>query len=308
MNEQQPIIVIKKIVHGGHHGGAWKVAYADFVTAMMALFIVLWLLSSASKKEQQEIGGYFRDPKGTAANHGTSKVDPKKDTPVKEDMSKLRLDLMHAIEKIDTLNKLRKQIEITITEEGLRIELMESNQGTFFELGSAKPTPALVQLLRVLSAQLGTLPNSISVEGHTDSAPYAGVTTYGNWELSSDRANTARRLMQASGVRGEQVSQVRGFADQRLRTPDKPLDPSNRRISLIVQYLPDSTKDGKIEDVARMNAKSSAASQQEKQEAPVSADETKSSPIVKPPAAQPQEAAAKSTVATLLSHFHKKSS
>ncbi len=254
MADDQPIIIIRKKVHGGgHHGGAWKVAYADFVTAMMALFIVLWLLSSTSKKEQEEIGGYFRDPKGVASKHGTDKADIKADVPKKQDMAKLKLVMLHAIEQVDLLNKLKKQIEITVTEEGLRIELMESDQGTFFEMGSAKPTPVLVELLKVLSGQVGLLPNTISVEGHTDSHPYSTVSTYGNWELSADRANVARRLMQANGVRSEQVSQVRGFADQRLRMPDNPFDASNRRISLIVQYLPDRTKDGTIKDVADAN-------------------------------------------------------
>ena len=255
MANDQPIIIIKKKVRGGgHHGGAWKVAYADFVTAMMALFIVLWLMSSTSKKEQEEIGGYFRDPKGLAANHGTDKKDTQKDTPKTQDMAKLRLAMLHAIEQIDTLNTLKKQIDITVTPEGLRIELMESDKGTFFELGSAKPKPALVQILQVLSAQIGQLPNSISVEGHTDAQRYTNDTGYGNWELSADRANTARRLMQTSGVGAEQVSQVRGFADQKLRRPDKPFDASNRRISLIVQYLPDTIKTGTFQDLAENNA------------------------------------------------------
>ena len=113
---------------------------------------------------------------------------------------------------------------------------MESAKGTFFELGSAKPTPALIDLLKVLSAQLGKLPNNISIEGHTDSKPFSGNKAYDNWDLSSDRANEARRIMQANGIQPSQVSQVRGFADQRLRLPQKPEDPSNRRISLIVQY------------------------------------------------------------------------
>ena len=113
---------------------------------------------------------------------------------------------------------------------------MESAKGTFFELGSAKPTPALMELLKVLSEELGKLPNKISIEGHTDSKPYTGGRNYDNWDLSSDRANEARRIMQSEGIQPGQVSQVRGFADQRLRLPQNPEDPSNRRISLIVQY------------------------------------------------------------------------
>jgi len=230
------IIIKKKVVHGGRHGGAWKVAYADFVTAMMALFIVLWMMN-ASKQVQEAVGGYFKDPRGTAKMVGTNKSGTGELVPLKkEDMEKLKEDLLRSIHHLDPLDKLKSQIEITITQEGLRIELMESAKGTFFELGSAKPTPALVELLKLLSVQLGKLPNHVSIEGHTDSKPFTGGREYDNWDLSSERANEARRMMQAAGIQPGQVSQVRGFADQRLRLPQKPEDPSNRRISLIVQY------------------------------------------------------------------------
>jgi len=236
----QPIIIKRKASHAGHHGGAWKVAYADFVTAMMALFIVLWLLS-ASKEVQVSVGGYFRDPRGSAKNVGNNK-DGADFLPVKkQDMQKLKEELIKSIHRIDPQDKLKGHIEITITEEGLRIELMESEKGTFFELGSVQPTPALRGLLAVLAQQLGKIPNKISIEGHTDSKPYSSIRAYDNWDLSCDRANAARRMMQEQGIRADQISQVRGFADQHLRLPDKPEDPSNRRISLIVQYL---LKDG----------------------------------------------------------------
>ncbi len=237
MAETNEIIIIKKKSgHGGHHGGAWKVAYADFVTAMMALFIVLWMMN-ASKQVQEAVGGYFKDPRGIAKMVGTNKNGAGEFVPMKkEDMEKLKEDLLRSIHHIDPLEKLKNQIEITNTPEGLRIELMESAKGTFFELGSVKPTPALIDLLKVLSAELGKLPNNISIEGHTDSKPFSGNKAYDNWDLSSDRANEARRIMQANGIQPSQVSQVRGFADQRLRLPQKPEDPSNRRISLIVQY------------------------------------------------------------------------
>ena len=237
MSETPEIIIIKKKGgHGGHHGGAWKVAYADFVTAMMALFIVLWLMSS-SKPVREAVGGYFRDPLGSAKLAGTS-LNGTMDAVAmkKEDMTKLKEELLKSIHHLDPLDKLKNQIEITITQEGLRIELMESANGTFFESGSATPTPALRELLQVLAHELGKLPNRISIEGHTDSKPYSGSKAYDNWDLSSDRANAARRMMQDQGVRPDQVSQVRGFADQRLRLPRQPDAPSNRRISLIVQY------------------------------------------------------------------------
>lgn len=231
-----PIIVKKQASHAAHHGGAWKVAYADFVTAMMALFIVLWMMN-ASKQVQEAVGGYFKDPRGTAKVVGSNKNGAGEFVALKkEDLEKLKEELLRSIHHLDPLDKLKNQIEITITQEGLRIELMESAKGTFFELGSANPTPALLELLKVLSQELGKLPNNISIEGHTDSKPYSGAKNYDNWDLSSDRANEARRIMQSEGIRPNQVSQVRGFADQRLKLPQKPEDPSNRRISLIVQY------------------------------------------------------------------------
>jgi chemotaxis protein MotB len=237
-SEKRPVIIVKKKGgHGGHHGGAWKVAYADFVTAMMALFIVLWLLNS-SVKVQKAVGGYFRDPTGSSKLVGTNQqgageaLDLKKD-----DMAKLKEALQQTIRQNNDLEKLRKQIEMTVTAEGLRIELMESEKGTFFDSGSATPTATCKELLEVLAKELGQMPNKLSMEGHTDSRPYAGKGNYGNWELSTDRANAARRLMQGEGIGPGQVSQVRGYADQRLRKPENPEDASNRRISLIVQYL-----------------------------------------------------------------------
>jgi chemotaxis protein MotB len=126
---------------------------------------------------------------------------------------------------------------MTVTAEGLRIEMSESASGTFFDSGSAKLNGDGAELLSTLAQELGGLPNKLSIEGHTDSQPYAPSAIYGNWELSADRANAARRVMQARGIRADQVTQVRGFADQRLRKPEAPLDPANRRISVTVQYI-----------------------------------------------------------------------
>jgi len=234
---EQIIIIKKKSGHGGHHGGAWKVAYADFVTAMMALFIVLWLMN-ASKQVQEAVGGYFKDPTGTAKMVGTNRNGSGEYVAIKKtDMEKLKDNILQSIHHLDPLNKLKDQIEITITQEGLRIELMESADGTFFESGSPQPTPALKILLTNLSQELGQLPNKISIEGHTDAKPFAGGRSYDNWDLSTERANEARRLMQAEGIRLDQITQVRGFADQQLRKGMAPDDPRNRRISLIVQYV-----------------------------------------------------------------------
>ncbi|MGB9074817.1 MAG: OmpA family protein [Terriglobales bacterium] len=232
-----PIIIKRKASHDGHHGGAWKVAYADFVTAMMALFIVLWLMNS-SKQVQEAVGGYFKDPTGKSKMVGTNMSGAGENIKLtKNDLSQLKEQLQKRIHDITALEKLQKNIEMTVTAEGLRIELLESEKGTFFDRGSSDLNASGRELLVLLAQQLGQLPNRISVEGHTDAKPYAGNGNYTNWELSADRANAARRLMQQSGLRSDQVSQVRGFADQRLRTPQDPLEPSNRRISIIVQYV-----------------------------------------------------------------------
>jgi chemotaxis protein MotB len=238
MNRERPILIIKKkVAHGGHHGGAWKVAYADFVTAMMALFIVLWLLNS-SKQIQEAIGGYFKDPTGTSRKVGSNMVGSGENFALtKDNMPKLKEQLQQAIRQMKDFEKLKSHIEMTVTAEGLRIELTESASGTFFESGRPELNGDGKELLVTLAQELGKLPNKLSIEGHTDAKPYPTSANYSNWELSSDRANAARRLMQSKGIRPDQVTQVRGFADQRLRKANDPLDPANRRISLIVQYV-----------------------------------------------------------------------
>ncbi|HEX3985649.1 MAG TPA: flagellar motor protein MotB [Acidobacteriaceae bacterium] len=234
---KQIIIIKKKGGHGGHHGGAWKVAYADFVTAMMSLFIVLWLMNT-SEKVRQAVAGYFNDPRGKSTETGTDQSGTNENLALTEkNIPELKKKIEEAIRKMNDLKALQNQIQITITPEGLRIELLETKDGTFFDTGSARLNGNGEELLKMLAGQLGDLPNQVSIEGHTDAQPYASKDGYGNWDLSTDRANAARRVMQISGLRENQVSQVRGYADQKLRVPSNPLDPSNRRISLIVQYL-----------------------------------------------------------------------
>ena len=235
---RQPIIIIKKkSIHGGHHGGAWKVAYADFVTAMMALFIVLWLLNS-SVKVKKAVAGYFNDPRSEQKETGSDKVGDDESLPVdKQNVEKLKERIQKAIQNQKDLEKLANQIEITITPEGLRIELIEDKSGTFFQSGSAKLSETGQELLGMLAAQLKSMPNHLLLEGHTDAQPYSTENGYTNWELSADRANAARRLLQQDGVGRSQISQVRGYADQLLRVKNDPLDPTNRRISLIVQWV-----------------------------------------------------------------------
>jgi chemotaxis protein MotB len=234
----KPIIIVKRnAAHGGHHGGAWKVAYADFVTAMMALFIVLWLMNT-SQQVREAVGGYFKDPTGTSKKVGTNLAGSGQAFALtKENMSKLKEELQKAVRQVSDFDKLKDQIEMTVTAEGLRIELLESEAGTFFDSGSPRPNENGRELLIKLAEELGKLANKVSIEGHTDSRPYAGNGDYTNWELSTDRANAARRLMQQNGLGPNQVVQVRGYADQDLRQPDQPEDASNRRISLIVRYI-----------------------------------------------------------------------
>ncbi|HXS94289.1 MAG TPA: flagellar motor protein MotB [Candidatus Limnocylindrales bacterium] len=233
-----PIILIrkKKAGHGAHHGGAWKVAYADFVTAMMALFIVLWLMS-ADKEVQKAVSAYFNNPSGPGKQVGTAAAGAGNAIELpKDDMSKLREKIQQALMTVPNFSNLKDHVEITITSDGLRIELLETEAGIFFESGRGAPSEAGTELLTRLAQELGKLPNHLLIEGHTDSKPYGSGGTYTNWELSTDRANSARRIMESNGIRPEQIVQVRGFADRALRHPEDPAHPSNRRISVIVQY------------------------------------------------------------------------
>jgi chemotaxis protein MotB len=268
VDKARPIIIFKKKAgHGGHHGGAWKVAYADFVTAMMALFIVLWLLNS-SKQIQEAVGGYFKDPTGTSKKVGSNMVGTGENFLLTRDnMPKLKEQLQQAMKQTADFAKLKDHIEMTVTTEGLRIELTESEKGTFFDNGSAKVNSDGADILVALAGELGKLPNKLSIEGHTDSKPYAPSAVYSNWELSSDRANAARRVMQANGVRADQVAQIRGFADQHLRKPDSPLDAANRRISIIVQYILKNDEDDSKSGTG-VEAKPAAGKDAEKEKPP----------------------------------------
>jgi chemotaxis protein MotB len=235
-----PIIIKKKVVgHGGHHGGAWKVAYADFVTAMMALFIVLWLLNS-TKDVKEAVAGYFQDPAGVGKKAGTGDGAPGQNGAAlqvsKDNMEQLKSELEKAVQSLPKFENIKDQVAFNVTAEGLRIEMLETEKGLFFDSGSPHPSEAGVELLRKLAEELGKLPNRLMIEGHTDARLYGGGGGYSNWELSADRANQARALMESSGVRKGQVSQVRGFADQSLRIPNEPENPANRRVSVIVAY------------------------------------------------------------------------
>ena len=234
--ETQPIIIVKKITHAGHHGGAWKVAYADFVTAMMALFIVLWLLSS-SADVKKAVGGYFRDPSGKLAQSGTGQSGSSENIGIaKDDMGKLKEKLEAAIKVAPEIGQLKDQVQMTVTGEGLRIELLESKANSFFESGNAQPTPSGNEILRLLATQLGKLPNKLSVEGHTDSLPIHSARFHSNWELSAARSIAMMELLATRfGVDHHRMIIV-GFADT---SPEASNDTpegraTNRRVNIVI--------------------------------------------------------------------------
>ncbi len=260
----QPIIIVKKIKkgHGGHHGGAWKVAYADFVTAMMAFFLVMWLAAQDSQI-RTAVAGYFQEPgllphqqsngivasgNGGIDSAGMPTLAKRKDEDRLE-QSALRNaaeQIKQHMEKVAGAGALKDQVDFKVTTEGLRIELVEG-KASFFDSGSAVLQAATVKILEVVVREIKVLANDVVVEGHTDSRKYTHGELYGNWELSSDRANAARRIMEQQGLPPAQVKAVRGYADTELRYPDKPLDPRNRRVSIVVR----SSTAGQVENSLR---------------------------------------------------------
>ena len=234
-----PVIIVrkKKVGHNGHHGGAWKVAYADFVTAMMALFIVLWLMS-ADKEVQDAVSAYFKNPSGPGKMSGTAAaglgnaIRSRRGQREAEGKNPTGVD-DHA--ELPQPEGPRQNQDHPPT-------ALESNcwrrRPACSSIGSAGSDRNRRCPSNTPGRGVGQLPNTMLIEGHTDSKPFAGDGSYTNWELSADRANSARKLMQAHGLRPEQIGQVRGFADRQLRHPEEPAGASNRRISVIVQYLP----------------------------------------------------------------------
>jgi chemotaxis protein MotB len=252
----EPRIIRKKKAGRGHHGGAWKVAYADFVTAMMALFIVLWIMgqsqsirlavaqyfknpgllpASVSLMEASDMGGEMPTPGHSQELQRQAPISPE----ISQDRSSLeevKKRLEEMIAQLPELQNLKDQVHIEITGEGLRIELLEQEDSLFFDIGSANLKAETKKILALIAQELGRLPNHMTIEGHTDSRPYGGQGSYTNWELSTDRANAARRLMETTGLKPHSVFAVRGFADRQLRNPQDPLDFQNRRVSIIVMF------------------------------------------------------------------------
>jgi chemotaxis protein MotB len=252
--EGKKIVIIKKKSggHGGHHGGAWKVAYADFVTAMMAFFMVLWIVG-LDDQTKKAVEGYFANPVGTknAYSGGASPV-ASGSSPAKVSKNALKLIVRKVeeqqfrdfkqriaarLDSTPSLQGLKGSIEVIITKDGLRIELVEKGSGDdFFPTGSAVLRPRAVTAIALIAEEIGLLSNPIILEGHTDGAPFGDGVSYGNWELSADRANAARRVVTAAGVANDRLVQVRGLADRDLRNPNDPFDPTNRRISIFLPF------------------------------------------------------------------------
>jgi chemotaxis protein MotB len=260
-DDKKPVIIIKKGGHGGHghHGGAWKVAFADFVTAMMALFMVLWLVGQ-SPKTKSAVGAYFRDPLGVAGG-GNLEFDTgpqsggagfftggntavavdtsfsagngAEQRPTKElpDLSNARSRLAQALMQL-RMDSWSRHVELTAVDEGLRIEIQDTDNESLFPRGGVKVNTTAIPLLETIAKELALLPNHVVIEGHTDSTPAHGK--HSNWELSAERANVTRRELERLGLRPEQVVEVRGYASKRPRLWHKPTDARNRRISILV--------------------------------------------------------------------------
>ncbi|MCX2890768.1 MULTISPECIES: flagellar motor protein MotB [Pseudomonas] len=270
MENNQPIIVKRvKRFGGGHHGGAWKIAFADFATAMMAFFLVLWLMSTATPEQKIAIAGYFKDPIGFSES-GTPyvidlggspelapektinpevKSEPTPDTTVElnkeqvetmaEQVERERLELLlqelqNKVEENPQLQKFKDQILFEITQDGLRIQIMDAENRPMFDIGSARLQPYFEDILLAMADTIKAVPNKISISGHTDAKPYAGSGEFGNWELSANRANAARRALVAGGYPDGQVARVVGYASSSLFDRKDPFNPVNRRIDIIV--------------------------------------------------------------------------
>jgi len=253
--EQQPIIIIKKSGgHGGHHGGAWKVAYADFVTALMAFFLVMWLVNQ-EQPIKDAIQGYFNDPANFGKKEGSNSIlpsgasifdseiplpkQPTGEEGLKEALEKAGNKLQRELAKIPGFDSIKEHVRVEMTPEGLRIQLIEAS-GTeddssyFFGLGSAELSEKGVQILTVIGKELSKLDNKIVVEGHTDSKKFHYNDRYSNWELSAARANSARKLLEEKTIKPGQIYEIRGYADNSPMIAGNPADARNRRIAIVV--------------------------------------------------------------------------
>lgn len=306
----RPIVIVKRYrkVEGGHHGGAWKIAYADFVTAMMAFFLVMWLVTSVSKQQRAAIFEYFKNPsmeagKSVKAAPGqmgpggastspinlgggldaprTSQVKVGPQLPAsskaavhadkaeeekelqrraaeleKRQLEALLQELREAINKSQALAPFKDQLLLDIMSEGLRIQIVDAQNRSMFDSGGAQLKDYTIAILRELAPYLASVPNRISITGHTDTVQYSTQRNYSNWELSADRANAARRVLVSAGLPTEKIGRVVGLADSALFNREDPKSPINRRISIIVMsHEVDNTPDG----LSRKSASPAAA-------------------------------------------------
>ena len=275
-NQSHPIVIVKKRKHkGGGHGahGSWKIAYADFMTAMMAFFLVMWLMTAATPEQKIAIGGYFKDPIGFSESGtpytidlgGTPALAPDKTLnpeeqlqpqpekinvdsdhvnsdqaeSVAEQVEKERLELLlqelqNKVEENPQLRKFKDQLLFEITPDGLRIQIMDAENRPMFDVGSARLKPYFEDILLALADTIEAVPNKVSISGHTDATPYAGSGDFGNWELSANRANAARRALVAGSYPQSQVARVVGYASSALFDKANPTNPVNRRIDIVV--------------------------------------------------------------------------
>lgn len=244
----EPPIVVKKVIKKkghGHHGGAWKLAYADFVTAMMAFFLLMWLLGSTDEETKKGISEYFQDPyeaskldKGkvpTLNEIDPTELDKQAEQEDKKQLDALKIKIEKMIKDDKNLNDVKEQIQLVTTPEGLRVQIVDDKKTPMFKLGSSKTEQQIQKILRALAPVINKLPNKITINGHTDSKPFPDISKqYTNWELSSQRANAARFELKEGGYDEKKILRVSGLSDSIPLNTKDPLDPANRRISIIV--------------------------------------------------------------------------
>ena len=264
-DKKQPIVVKKIIKKGGHHGGAWKIAFADFATAMMAFFLLLWILGFTDETQKAAISEYFENPSATVGASPAPSTSPVQGPggastslielggafdlapeQVSEEqaqelaeqaeakrLEELLVELEAAIESSQALKPFKDQLLLDITPEGLRIQIVDKENRSMFAVGSARLQPYTREILYDIAQVINEVPNKISITGHTDARPYPGEN-YGNWELSADRANAARRELVQGGLKSDKVGRVVGLASSVPFDKADPYSPINRRISIIV--------------------------------------------------------------------------
>ncbi|TJY62943.1 flagellar motor protein MotB [Sinimarinibacterium sp. CAU 1509] len=291
---------VKKVNHGGHHGGAWKVAYADFVTAMMAFFMVMWIVGISDKEKRAAISDYFNNPSmsegqsqtpaagangpggastsmiqlggamdlsrgesdGKLHGSGSETADAIEEAARELDRKRLealREELLEAIAKSQALEPFKDQLLLDITSEGLRIQIVDKRNRPMFDLGGAKLRGYTSEILQELARFIEPLPNHISISGHTDVTHYGSVAGYSNWELSSDRANAARRALIAGGMSDTKIARVVGLSSTVLFDKERPDSPINRRISIVVMNRETESEIQRSEEAQTLAAAEAAA-------------------------------------------------